>query len=120
MSVKSFTINTQPHEAKIGTHVLYFVPETVGTVFIEAYTELVQVQKTIADKKEDETSPEDFAAISQATRAFITRLLMPESVETFAALALPDRVLLQLITWTAELYGGGQGKDDPSGQSSGS
>jgi hypothetical protein len=38
--------------------------------------------------------------------------MLPESAAAFVSVRLPQRVLLQLIEWVAELYGGGSGNPD--------
>jgi hypothetical protein len=119
VAAKTFAINTKPHEAVIGVTTLYFVPEMVGGDFTGAYLELAEVQKKISAKGE-EAGLADFAAISEAMRDFLSKLMTSESAKVFATLALPDRILVQLIEWTAELFGGSSGKDVPTGPSSSS
>lgn len=119
MSSKTFNINTVPHEAKIGNDVLYFIPEVIGTDFMTGYSELSAVTKAASDKGDD-ARPEDYAKLSAAMREFLSKLMLPKSVTAFADMVLPDRVLVQLIEWSAELYGGGSGKAGNTGPSSGS
>lgn len=120
MSVKTFAINTAPHVAKIGSTELLFQPEVIGADFMAAYSELSGAQKTIAALKDD-AEPKDLAHLTEAMRSFVAKLLLDdEAIKVFNGLKLPDRVLVQLIEWTAEIYGGSAGKDENTGRSSGS
>jgi hypothetical protein len=52
-------------------------------------------------------------------REFLDSFLLENSRPAFAALKLPNRVLVQMLEYITELYGGGQGNDDtgPSSES---
>jgi hypothetical protein len=117
VATKSFAINTEPHRAEIGEHVLLFEPEVVGAEFAQAYSELRDVQKRVKDA--EDIDADALLAASNAMRAFVAGFMLPESVKVFNTMKLPDRVLVQLLEWVAELYGGGS-VERPTGQSSGS
>jgi hypothetical protein len=121
---RSFTLNTQPHEAEIAGTVLYFVPEAEGDAFVDAYARLQEAQKGAGD----EGGPEQLKKVTAALREFLTDLMLPESREVFAEMRLPARVLVEVTQWLAETYGGGAGGAEgqggsggrPTGRSSGS
>lgn len=115
MASKSFAINTEPHRAEIGEHTLLFQPEVVGAAFAEAYSGLRDAQKKVKDAGDD-IGPDVLLAVNAEMRAFLARFMLPESAELFATLKLPDRVLVQLLQWVAELYGGGA-EERPTTQS---
>lgn len=116
MAEKSFAINTEPHVANVGPHVLQFEPEVVGAEFAQAYAGLKAAQKKIKDAGDD-VGPDELLAVNEGMRQFLDGFLLPESSKLFATLKLPDRVLVQLLEWVAELYGGGSG-NAPGGSSS--
>jgi hypothetical protein len=117
VATKSFAINTEPHLADVGGTVLKFQPEVIGADFAQAYAELRTVQAKVKGNKasstkhakEENLDPAVLVEVHEAMRAFIRRFLLEESYVAFDALRLPDRVLVQLLEWTAELYGGGSG-----------
>lgn len=111
MSKKTFALNTKPHEIVIGDTELLLEPEVLGSEFAEAYAELKVTQKRVKDAGED-LQPEDLKAVNSAMRSFISRFMLPDSKPVFDAMRLPDRVLIQVLEYTAELYGGGSGNDD--------
>lgn len=125
MAEKSFSINTEPHVANIGNHRLEFLPEVVGTDFAEGYATLVEVQQKVKTTKASSTKhakaegmdPKTLRELHDGMRAFLSGLMMPDSQELFATLRLPDRILVQLLEWVAELYGGGSGKGEGTGSS---
>lgn len=131
MATKSFAINTEPHVADVGGTLLKFQPEVIGSEFAQAYSELRVVQQKTSGRKasstkhakEEDVDPAVLVELHQAMSGFVRGFLLPESLEAFDALRLPDRVLVQLLEWTAELYGSGAGKDQsptdaPGGPSS--
>lgn len=125
MATKSFAINTEPHLADVGGTVLKFQPEVIGADFAQAYAALRTVQAKVKGNKasstkhakEENLDPAVLVEVHEAMRAFVRRFLLEESYAAFDALRLPDRILVQLLEWTAELYGGGQG-NAPGGSSS--
>lgn len=120
MAQKQFHINTEPHEATIGNTVLMFQPEVVGAEFASAYSKLVEVQREAQGVKEEDAMASGVVLkIEGAMREFLGRFLLPESVEAFKSLRLPNRILVQLIEWVAELYGGGSGKPRAKGAAGG-
>lgn len=116
MAEKSFAINTTPHVATVGEHVLKFEPEVIGAEFAQAYAGLKAAQKQVK-KAGDDIGPDELLAVNVGMRDFLARFMVPDSKKLFESLKLPDRVLVQLLEWVAELYGGGAGKG-PGGQSS--
>lgn len=118
MATKNFAINTEPHVAKIGDVEISFQPEVVGAEFAQAYAGLREAQKQIKAAGDD-VSPEALIAVNTEMRAFVTGFMLPESVKVFNEMRIPDRVLVQLLEWVAELYGGGV-EERPTSQSSGS
>lgn len=128
MAERHFTLYTDPHVAHVGPHDLFFEPEVIGTEFVEAYTRLQQVQEEVTEA----TTPRkatatrhakaiDLSAASKldpAMRDFLAAFMLPESAELFVTLRLPQRVLVELIEFVTELYGGGSGNPDADGGSS--
>lgn len=129
MATRTFNLNTEPHEAIVGDVTLRFEPEAIGSDFLAAYTELqdaqARVQRLTAKgssstkhARPDKLSAEDIASVTTAMRNFVSRFLLPESVPVFEGMRLPDRILLQLVEYAAELYGGGSGNQDAAGGTS--
>lgn len=118
MATKSFAINTEPHVATVGEHVLKFEPEVIGAEFAKAYAGLKSAQKQVK-KAGDDVGPDELLAVNEGMRDFLRRFMLPESADLFDTMKLPDRVLVQLLEWVAELYGGGSG-NAPGGSSSAS
>lgn len=126
MATRTFNINTEPHQAVIGDTTLLFQPEAVGSDFVGAYTKLRDVQARLTGSKPSSTkhakaediSPESLRDVSDAMRGFVRGFLMTESHEDFDGMRLPDRILLQLVEYAAELYGGGSGNQDADGGTS--
>lgn len=116
MASKNFAINTEPHDATIGDKTLYFVPEVEGSEFMTAYAALRDVQKELGS--EESATAEQLMLINTAMRDFLKGLMLPDSQDEFDDMKLPSRVLVQLLEWTAELYGGGSG-NGPTTSSSG-
>jgi hypothetical protein len=108
MAEKSFAINTEPHVATIGEHRLLFEPEVIGAEFAQAYSGLKQAQKQVKAAKDD-VGPDELLAVNAGMRDFLRRFMLPDTAELFDTLKLPDRVLVQLLEWVAELYGGSSG-----------
>ena len=129
MATKTFSINTDPHLAVIGEATLAFQPEVVGAEFAQAYDKLRAVQAKVQSLKGNKASSTKHAKddgvdaatlteLSAAMREFIGGFLIEESVTVFAGLRLPDRILVQLMEWAAELYGGGSGNPAAAGGTS--
>lgn len=115
---RTFEIRTEPHRAVIGAHTLLFEAETEGAVFAQAYAALKETQKTITAAG-DNVGADELTIVSQGMRDFLNRFMLEESRTLFATLKLPDRVLVQVLEFVAELYGGGSGNPDaPGGPSS--
>jgi hypothetical protein len=111
MANKSFAINTEPHVAEVGPHRFEFEPEVIGAEFADAYADLKEVQSRVKAAGDD-LQPEDLKAVNAAMRSFLGGFMLPESLAVFESVKLPDRILVQLLEWVAELYGGGSGNDD--------
>lgn len=116
MASKTFALRTDPHEAVVGPHTFLFPPEMDSGEFLEAYAGLKETQKAVGGtgKKADGMDVEKAKAASQGLRVFLARLMLPESAEAFATVKLPDRVLIDMLHWAVELYGGGA-KERPTG-----
>jgi len=125
-----FTVRTEPHRAVIGDTTLLLVPEASSGDFLDAYNKMRAAQDLFNKKsagakasgtkhaKAADLDPEALGKLTQTMREFISRFLMPESAPVFASLKLPDRVLLELIEFAAELYGGGSGNQGADGGTS--
>ena len=133
MATKTFEIRTDPHEAVIGSTTLLFEAEVIGAEFAQAYSSLRDVQQKVKGAqggkasstkhaKSDDIDADVLTELSDAMRGFVRRFMLPESQTVFDGLRLPDRILVQLMEYVAELYGGGSGgpgKDVAGGTSSG-
>ena len=111
MASKSFALNTEPHRAEIGSHVLEFVPEANGSLFASSYSNLKEAQKVITAAG-DNVGAAELTVVADGMREFLVSFMLPESAKLFDTMELPTRVLVQLIEWTAELFGGGSGNGD--------
>lgn len=130
MTERVFEIRTEPYRARIGDTVLLFEPEAYGSEFVAEYNKLVEVQSRVGRKaagskansnkhaKSPDIDAEEMAQVNAAMRGFVARFLLPESVPVFESMRIPDRILLQLIEFAAELYGGGSGNPDADGGTS--
>lgn len=132
MADRTFNLNTQPHQAMIGDTVLKFEPEVIGSDFAEAYTSLQTLQTRVGDmgkpqratstKHAKDTGPavdgQVLKDLSDGMRSFLRKFMLPESQTEFDGMRLPDRVLVELLEWVAELYGGGSGKTPAAGGTS--
>lgn len=126
---RTFEIRTEPHQAVIGDVTLLLEPEIEGARFATAYDKLRTVQtKVNASKgnkasstkhaKDDGLDAATLTELSSAMREFIDGFLLPESRAVFESMRLPDRVLIQLMEYAAELYGGGSGNQGAVGGTS--
>lgn len=130
MAERVFKIRTEPHRAVIGDTTLLYEPEAYGSEFVAEYNKLRDVQTRVGRKangtkansskhaKEPDISAEELAEVNEALRSFITRFLLPESAIVFQKMRVPDRILLELVEFAAELYGGGSGNPDADGGTS--
>jgi hypothetical protein len=82
MSRKSFSLNTEPHEAVIGDVVLKFVPEVYGDEFLDAYAQLREAQKAVSGNLED-AGTEELRKSMDSLRTFLADLMTEESREAF-------------------------------------
>lgn len=115
MTTRTFALRTEPHEARVGDHVLLFVPEVNGAAFLQSYAKLRDAQSASKGKGKDaEVTAESLAAADAAIREFLASVMLEESREAFASLELPTRILVEMLEWVAELYGGGA-KARPTG-----
>lgn len=120
MATKTFEIRTNPHEAVIGATTLLLEPEVVGAEFAQAYAEIREVQQKVKSAQATKGSSTKHAKadgldaavlteLSESMRQFVRRFMLPDSKAVFDGMRLPDRVLVQLMEYVAELYGGGSG-----------
>lgn len=115
---RSFALNTTPHVAVVGPHRFEFECESNGAEFADAYSALREAQRAITDAGENVGAAE-LKIVSAGMRNFVTRFMLDESKAMFASVTLPDRVLVQMLEFVAELYGSGKAGAD-GGQSSAS
>lgn len=129
MATKTFEIRTQPHEAVIGPHTLLLEPEVIGSEFAQAYAAIREVQAKVkgaqASKgsstkhaKVDGLDADVLTELSEAMRAFVRRFMLPDSQTVFDGMRVPDRILVKLMEYVAELYGGGSGNPAAAGGTS--
>ena len=126
---RTFEIRTDPHEAVIGPHTLLLEPEVVGAEFAQAYAALREVQRKVKaaepakgsstkHAKGDGLNAEVLIELSEAMRVFVRKFMLPDSQTVFDGMKVPDRVLVKLMEYVAELYGGGSGNQDADGGTS--
>lgn len=129
MASKVFEIRTKPHEAVFGDTTVFFEPEVIGAEFAAAYDKLREAQKrakaaeggkasSTKHAKEADVDAETLVSLSTAMREFVGSFVTTESVADFSGLRLPDRILLEMVNWVAELYGGGSGNPAAAGGTS--
>lgn len=106
MAERSFALNVTPHVAVVGPHRFEFEPESNGAEFADAYSALREAQRSITDAGENVGAAE-LKIVSAGMRDFVTRFMLDESKALFASVTLPDRVLVQMLEFVAELYGSG-------------
>lgn len=118
MAEKVFALNTTPHVAVVGEDRYEFLPEVVGADFADAYGKLKLMQDKVRtvkagkgpkDKGGGALDPKVLSELSRTMNDFIEGFMLDESQARWRAARLPDRILVQMIEWVAELYGGGQG-----------
>lgn len=126
---RTFEIRTEPHEAIIGPHKLLLEPEVIGSEFAQAYAEIRTVQAKVKaaqgnkasgtkHAKADGLDADVLTELSSAMRGFVRRFMLPDSQTVFDGMRVPDRVLVKLMEYVAELYGGGSGNQDAAGGTS--
>lgn len=126
---RTFEIRTEPHEAVIGPHTLLLEPEVVGAEFATAYAALREVQRKVRSAepakgsstkhaKADGLNADVLIELSDAMRVFVRKFMLPDSQAVFDGMRVPDRVLVKLMEYVAELYGGGSGNPDAAGGTS--
>lgn len=130
MATKRFALNTEPHVIEIGDDVFRLQPEVVGTEFADAYAELRVIQDKVKGAKPTsqkagkaaDLDPATLKKLTQSMKDFTgTFMLDDENRKRWQAARLPDRILVQVLEYVAELYGGGSGNPAaPGGQSSAS
>ncbi|WP_234334282.1 hypothetical protein [Streptomyces sp. NRRL B-1347] len=112
-------MNTEPHVAVIGDIELRFQPEVAGSEFLDVYERLVSTQKQVGTDLA-KADPRQMREVLAALRGFIKELMLPESVPVFDKMPLPDRIMIELVEFLMEVYGGGVNKKRPTTRSSGS
>jgi hypothetical protein len=110
MATKRFSLHTEPHIAEIGDRWAFeFRPEIDGDEFLDAYDALkeryggLQLGAT-GDLNAIQTS--DLREAVAAVRAFLATLMLPDSAARFEDAKLPTRIIMQLLEWAMEIYGG--------------
>ncbi|WP_225846888.1 hypothetical protein [Streptomyces sp. HPF1205] len=117
MATKRFSLHTEPHVAEIGDELAFeFRPEVDGDEFLDAYDALKErysgLQLAGGDLGSIETS--DLREAIGAVRAFLGSLMLPGSVARFESTPLPNRIVMQLLEWAMEIYGGNDGQRPPT------
>jgi hypothetical protein len=90
---KKITLNTEPHVVEIGDTELLFLPEVMGDEFVDAFGELKEAQKAASGIDLDDLSTLDQSMIrgaARAMRAFLARLMLPESADLFTRINVVD------------------------------
>lgn len=120
MAIKTFHLNEEPHTIVVGGYTFLFTPEAGGAEFASAYSALSTAQtaaKNSAAAEGEAVSAEALADVSAALRAFVREFMLPQTVDAFDGVKLPDRVLMGMVEFLAETYAGG---NDPGTSSDGS
>ncbi|MEC3995148.1 hypothetical protein VSR01_17060 [Actinacidiphila sp. DG2A-62] len=118
MATKRFSLHTEPHVAEIGDDlVLEFQPEVDGDAFLDSYEQLKDRYSGLQlgggnDLALLQTS--DLREAIGAVRDFLASLMLPESAARFADVKLPNRIVMQLLEWAMEIYGGNDGSRPPT------
>ncbi|WP_331723353.1 hypothetical protein [Streptomyces atratus] len=124
MARKSFALQTEPHVAEIGDDIeLEFLPEVMGDDYLDALGRLQDRYKNLGIDLSgdiDEAPPEALREVNAALREFIGSLMLPESAERFSTMRLPDRVVVALLEWSKEIYGGGRPPTSSNGSAAAS
>jgi hypothetical protein len=119
MATKKFALFTDPHVAEIGDDLAFrFKPEVMGDEFLDSYEALKERYGNLHLDSSDlaSLSTSDLREAIGAIRDFLTSLMLPDSAEEFAKTRLPNRVVMELLSWAMEIYGG----DRPPTSSNGS
>jgi hypothetical protein len=112
MATKKFSLHTEPHVAEIGDDLTFaFQPEVDGDDFLDAYDALKERYSGLqlgggADLDGVQTG--DLREAIGAVRAFLAELMLPADAARFATAKLPNRIIMQLLEWVMEIYGGGR------------
>jgi hypothetical protein len=107
---RTFDIATEPHEAEIGSHILRFIPEATGTLFVDAYARMIDgFGETDLDDDPDNLDPEELRRLLNAAIEFLIEFSNDEATnEILRGNVLPFRVMQELTKWLAALYGSGE------------
>ena len=110
MATKKFSLHTEPHVAEIGDELAFELqPEVSGDEFLDSYDALkeryggLQFGAT-ADLNSIQTG--DLREAIAAVRAFLASLMLPDSAARFETTPLPNRIVMQMLEWAMEIYGG--------------
>ena len=100
MAQRTFTLNTEPHEAVVGDTVLHFMPELLGTEMLDAYNILLAAQRTAKDGGDTEA----LRSTLRSTREFLAALMTEESATRFLTLDVvtADNVVTSSFTDPAQ------------------
>jgi hypothetical protein len=118
MATKRFSLHTEPHVAEIGDELAFeFQPEVDGDQFLDAYDALKERYSGLQlgdgnDLAQIQTA--DLREAIGAVRDFLASLMLPQSAAEFATAKLPNRVVMQLLEWAMEIYGGNDGQRPPT------
>jgi hypothetical protein len=123
MAEQTFDIYTDDHVAHVGPDHYRFEPEVATPKVLQALAEMAaKRRKRTAEAKANDpdlTQIELLALDSEAAtadlREFLTRFMVPESIELFAGKVYQDKVLVGMHNFLLETYG-----IRPTGSSSGS
>ncbi|XVV34942.1 hypothetical protein ACQPXT_13235 [Streptomyces sp. CA-100214] len=114
MARTKIALNTEPHVVEIGDDTeLKFQPEIMGDEFIDAYSELREAQKSASGVDLDDLSnldPSMIRGAARAMRAFLAKLMLPESAEFFLRVDVVQggEILKSFTNWAeAEEYAEG-------------
>lgn len=115
MAVKKFHLNTEPHVAELGPDLkFFFEPEVDGAVFASAYQQLAEAQAALGvdDLGNKVPDPESLKTLELVIRTFLGEFMLERSKKKLTGTKVPLRVLTEMISWVAEIYGGGPGNGD--------
>jgi hypothetical protein len=114
MASKTFHLNDQPHSVIVGGYTFLFTPEAGGAEFASAYASLSEAQGSSKPDADGNLAAEALVQVSSALRQFVKTFMLPQTVEAFDNAMLPDRILIGMVEFLAEVYAGG---NDPGGSS---
>lgn len=111
VATKKFSLHTEPHVAEIGDELAFeFQPEVDGDAFLDSYDRLKEryAGLQLGGSDLDSIQTRDLREAISAVRAFLASLMLPASAARFEGTKLPNRIIMQLLEWAMEIYGGGR------------